>query len=60
MKTKKKPDESLLIEGIKSGEEYAFNWIFKQYYKRLCLYSQKYVCDSQTSEEIVCRVIERL
>ena len=53
-------DESWLIKKIKEGEEFAFESVFKCYYKKLYLYALKYVKDSQTAEGVVLRVLERL
>ena len=60
MNNGKNIDESFLIEGIRQGEEFAFEYIFKCYYRRLCLFAQKYVHDSHTAESIVLRIFERL
>lgn len=60
MNNDKNIDESLLIEGIREGEEFAFEYVFKLYYRRLCLFAQKYVRDSQTAEEVVSRVFKKL
>ncbi len=53
-------DESWLIDRIREGMEFAFEHVFRCYYKRLCLFAQKYVSDSQTAESIVLLVFERL
>jgi RNA polymerase sigma-70 factor (ECF subfamily) len=53
-------NEHILIEGIKAGKEFAFEYVFKQYYKKLCLFALKYVRDNQTAEEIVSRVFKNL
>ena len=53
-------NESFLIEKIRQGEEFAFEYIFKCYYNRLCLFAQKYVKDSQTAEGVVLRIFERV
>src|SRR6056297_2886633 len=60
MNNDKNIDESFLIEGIRQGEEFAFEYIFKCYYRRLCLFAQKYVHDSHTAESIVLCIFERL
>ena len=60
MNNGKNIDESFLIEEIRQGEEFAFEYVFKCYYRRLCLFSQKYVNDFHTAESIVLRVFGRL
>ena len=60
MNNDKNIDESFLIEGIRQGEEFAFEYVFKCYYRRLCLFAQKYVKDSHTAESIALRIFERL
>lgn len=60
MKDESHINEQLLIEAIQDGKKYAFEYLFREYYKRLCLYAQKYVRDHDTAEEIVSRLFEKL
>lgn len=60
MEDDKKIDDPVLLNDLKSGDKRVFEFIFKKYYKRLCLYAQKYVRDTQTAEEIVSKVMMRL
>ena len=53
-------NETLLIESLREGKKAAFEYVFKEYYKRLCLFAQKYVRDYHTAEEIVSRIFEKL
>lgn len=45
--------ESLLIQRIKEGEEYAFEIAFLKYHSSLCRYIWKYVRSEEIAEEIV-------
>lgn len=60
MKGNQDLEENLLIEGLRSGSELAFEYIFKKYYRALCIYSQKYVGEPQAAEDVVSRVFARL
>jgi RNA polymerase sigma-70 factor (ECF subfamily) len=46
------PNESLLIEKIKNGHEYAFEIAFLKYYESLCRYTWKYVRSKEQAKEI--------
>lgn len=45
--------ESLLIQRIREGEEYAFEIAFLKYHTPLCRYIRKYVRSKHLSEEII-------
>jgi RNA polymerase sigma-70 factor, ECF subfamily len=61
-------EDSDLIKRLKQGEEAAFEWLFRQHFKSLCLYAEHFVKDKVAAEEIVeeffcvfwdnCRTIE--
>ncbi|MCF8226233.1 MAG: RNA polymerase sigma-70 factor [Bacteroidales bacterium] len=53
MKSDRNIEESTLIKELKSGNKKVFEYIFKKYYRGLCLAAQKYVKDTYTAEEIV-------
>ncbi|MFC2087143.1 RNA polymerase sigma-70 factor [Bacteroidota bacterium] len=53
-------NELVLINEIKSGNEIAFEYIFKKYYKPLCLFSRKIVHNPHNAEEVVSNVFMRL
>lgn len=42
-----------IIGNIKSGDEHAFELLFRKYYVRLCGFANKFVADIAESEEIV-------
>lgn len=46
------PDEKKLILKIKSGDIFAFERLFKIYYKNLCLFAEYYVREKTMAEEI--------
>ena len=52
-----------ILQEIKDGSERAFELLFRDYYKRLCLYGLKYLDETEQSEEIVqdvfCRIWEK-
>lgn len=49
----KLPDENILFERIKKGNEKAFEILFKNYYGYLCLFATKIIKDDVAAEEIV-------
>ncbi len=46
-------DDRDLINRLKNGEEAAFEWLFRQHFKSLCLYAEHFVKDQVAAEEIV-------
>lgn len=46
-------DESGIIKGLASGDESAFEQLFRKHYGRLCLYAEHYVRERAAAEEIV-------
>lgn len=46
------PDELLILQ-IKQGNKKSFETIFRKYYGELCLFSLRFIADSQEAEEIV-------
>lgn len=46
-------EEKELIQHLRSGEEDAFEIIFRTYFKWLCLFAEHYVRNHETAEEIV-------
>lgn len=46
------PDELLILQ-IKNGDKKSFEIIFRKYYGELCLFSLRFIADSQEAEEIV-------
>lgn len=42
-----------LIQSIKNGEHAAFEYIFKRYYQRLCIYAYDYTKQQEIAEDIV-------
>jgi RNA polymerase sigma-70 factor (ECF subfamily) len=46
-------EESDLIKRLKQGDEQAFEWLFKQHFRELCLYAEHFVKDEIAAEEIV-------
>jgi RNA polymerase sigma-70 factor (ECF subfamily) len=47
------PDNSNLSRLIKEGDARSYELLFRRLYPRLCAYAQKFVLDSDVSEEIV-------
>ena len=45
--------EKELIEMISEGEEYAFEYLYENYYVALCIFARKYVSELEVAEEIV-------
>lgn len=52
--------ESLLLEKIKGGDEYAFEIAFLKYYTPMCKYIWKFVQSEALAEEIVQEVFARI
>ena len=46
-------DEITLIQRLRKGEEEAFELVFRQHFRKLCLYAEHYVKDKAAAEEIV-------
>jgi RNA polymerase sigma-70 factor (ECF subfamily) len=46
-------NQSLLFEEIKKGNTRAFEYLFKQYYQRLCGYAVRFISDRDTVEDII-------
>lgn len=46
-------DSKFLINRLKRGEEAAYELLFREYYKLLTVFANKYVNDMETSKEIV-------
>ena len=52
--------ESALLERIRSGDEAAFEHLFRSYYQPLCDFAMSYVRSRETAEELVQTVFLRL
>jgi RNA polymerase sigma-70 factor (family 1) len=46
-------DSSFLINRLRKGEEVAYEMLFKEYYKVLTIFANKYIRDIETSKELV-------
>jgi RNA polymerase sigma-70 factor, ECF subfamily len=46
-------EEDTLIQRLRNGEESAFEQVFRQHFRKLCLYAEHYVKDKAAAEEIV-------
>lgn len=46
-------DSSFLINRLRKGEEGAYEMLFKEYYKVLTIFANKYIKDLETSKELV-------
>jgi RNA polymerase sigma-70 factor (family 1) len=46
-------DSNFLINRLRKGEEAAYELLFKEYYKVLTIFANKYIKDLETSKEIV-------
>lgn len=49
----KQPEENLLFDKIKKGDEKAFEILFHKYYGHLCSFAAKIIKDDDSAEEIV-------
>jgi RNA polymerase sigma-70 factor (ECF subfamily) len=49
----RKLKERQAIRRIRQGDEQAFEWLFRQYYERLCQWAYQYLHDQDSSEEVV-------
>ncbi len=49
-----------IIDKIRNGDEYAFRDLFKTNYKSLVKYTNRYIQNTQTAEDIVCDVFLKL
>ena len=47
------PEEKVLFDRIKRGDEKAFEMLFNKYYGHLCLFAARIINDDVTAEEIV-------
>jgi RNA polymerase sigma-70 factor (ECF subfamily) len=45
--------DALYLKGLKDGDRFVFEQIFRAYYPILCSYARKYTIDKDTAEEIV-------
>jgi RNA polymerase sigma-70 factor (ECF subfamily) len=45
--------EKQVIERIRKGDVQAFEWLFRQYYEKLCQWAYQYLHDFDSSEEVV-------
>jgi len=45
--------EKQVIRRIRNGDEQAFEWLFRQYYEKLCQWAYHYLRDLDSSEEVV-------
>ena len=45
--------EKQVIEKIRKGDVQAFEWLFRQYYEKLCQWAHHYLQDLDSSEEVV-------
>lgn len=45
--------DALYLKGLKEGDRFVFEQIFRDYYPILCSYARRYVPDKSTAEEIV-------
>jgi RNA polymerase sigma-70 factor (ECF subfamily) len=46
-------NQSVLLEEIKKGNNAAFEYLFKNYYQRLCGYAARFIDDKDTVEDII-------
>ncbi len=42
-----------ILQGMKSGDEQAFELLFRRYYVRLCSFADRFICNTAEAEEIV-------
>jgi RNA polymerase sigma-70 factor (ECF subfamily) len=45
--------EKQVIDRIRNGDVQAFEWLFRQYYEKLCQWAYQYLHDLDSSEEVV-------
>jgi len=45
--------DALYLKGLKEGDRFVFEQIFREYYPILCTYARRYTTDKLTAEEIV-------
>jgi RNA polymerase sigma-70 factor (ECF subfamily) len=55
-----RPEEHILFEKIKKGDEKAFEKLFRHYYPHLCLYATQILKNASAAEEIVQELFVRL
>ena len=46
-------NNKLVIAALKEGREYAFDIVYRHYFKRLCAFCSQYIDDQEETEEIV-------
>lgn len=46
-------NDALYLKGLKEGDRFVFEQIFREHYPLLCSYARRYVPDKSTAEEIV-------
>ncbi|MGQ9621217.1 MAG: sigma factor [Bacteroidales bacterium] len=46
-------DESELIRNLRKGDEAAFDYLFRKYFRKLCLYAEHFLRNRETAREIV-------
>ncbi|MEN7551468.1 RNA polymerase sigma-70 factor [Rapidithrix thailandica] len=49
-----------LVPHLQKGEDWAFEYLYKNYYVRLCLYAESFVRERHTAEEVVSEVFLKL
>lgn len=52
-------EENEIVGRIIAGDEKAFEWVFKQYYSKLCSYAARFVYSDESAEEVVQEVFVR-
>ena len=52
-------EENEIVGKIIAGDEKAFEWVFKQYYAKLCSYAARFVYSDESAEEVVQEVFVR-
>ena len=52
-------EENEIVGKIIEGDEKAFEWVFKQYYSKLCGYASRFVYSDESAEEVVQEVFVR-
>ncbi len=43
----------LYLKGLKEGDRFVFEQLFREYYPQLCLYARRYTSDKSDAEEVV-------
>lgn len=53
MQTSVLTNERVLLQKLKEGDEAAFRYVFDVYYRRLCVYAERFVIHQEEAEDIV-------